>query len=324
MFGGLLPGKVTWREGRSGNSPSIFTVQRCGQSDAWESKITTSNRQVCASCSPTFATHAPGYFREERGPWRPAPPPGCLFRLSQLGRRSKFCIRASNARNLITSRQKMDSITELPPAHIPLSSFPAATALAAQGVSRPPSPSSDKQSPYSTRPPSPNYLYLESGASSVIDYDSSYPPTPSEPASRDSSWGPPGTRSASRSKDPLFKRSLRGEENRNSLLSRWLGTTVREEEEERRGRRLSIGEAMGASVTGAPLQPSAKGKRWTTSREGAQKILAFAMIGLVGMNDSATGANVSRDSWRPNERIVVADTFPLPALIHAGILWGVL
>ncbi|KAM0753735.1 MFS general substrate transporter [Meredithblackwellia eburnea MCA 4105] len=168
-------------------------------------------------------------------------------------------------------------ILEPPKAHIPLSSFPAASPLHVQGISRPPSPSSTPQTPVPSRPPSPSRPELHETYS--ID-DISYPPT-----SNSSFVRPSNSRSVSRSKDPFFKRvHAVGRGGKLSFLP-WLRRT---HETPHRGR---TGFLEGESSNALVVSPS-KSMRWPLSRERAQMIVAFCMIGLVGMNDSATGANL--------------------------------
>ncbi|KAK4704923.1 hypothetical protein P7C70_g1288, partial [Phenoliferia sp. Uapishka_3] len=187
----------------------------------------------------------------------------------------------------------MPILTQLPRAYVLASSFPAATAPSAQGISRPPSPTTpsalESQSPADSRSPSPAFAQRDISTSPAINRQVSYPPFPSADSSRASSWRP-SSRSTSRSKDPLFKRVERAGKPAGKPLFSWLRASQVEEEEDR-GRQL--GDAR--SITSNQASRESGSANGTMSRERAQMVIAFCLIGLVGMNDSATGANVSSD-----------------------------
>ncbi|GAA5824229.1 hypothetical protein JCM3770_004339 [Rhodotorula araucariae] len=162
--------------------------------------------------------------------------------------------------------------------------------------------SSPLSSPFPSRPPSPSPAASPTHARA---YPYPYPYTPEISATPTPASSAPASRSASLSKDPLLKArgARRGSPLEGGVLA-WL--------------RAALGRADGRSVDGAaavelhergrahPRRMSAgtveraqaqvahgKGKRLgTMSRERAQLSVAFAMIVLVGMNDSATGANL--------------------------------
>ncbi|GAA6003239.1 MFS transporter [Rhodotorula paludigena] len=161
-------------------------------------------------------------------------------------------------------------------------------------------PPSSPSSPFPSRPPSP---------SSRVSY--AYPSTPDIASTRESSTAPPSTRSASHSKNPLLKRPRRhGRRAEGQGWLAWLlggvkghGKASPQELElgETRGRRFSAGQAEAATPSAASARAAARAattgsgakKGWMT-RERAQLAVAFAMIALVGMNDSATGANLDK------------------------------
>ncbi|GAA5914521.1 hypothetical protein JCM8208_005378 [Rhodotorula glutinis] len=191
-----------------------------------------------------------------------------------------------------------------------LPSPPTAAHLPKSPAARDDSPSSAPGSPFPSRPPSPStghrtaYAYPQ-----TPDLASAYRPAssvrdPSAPASAATS------RATSLSKDPLLKpRPRRGSIRAQGAqgVSAWLRRALKRDErdsqalelEERgRSRRLSGGQAERAAAAaefGAEHAASAVkvgGKKLKMSRERAQFVCAFAMIALVGMNDSATGANL--------------------------------
>ena len=192
-------------------------------------------------------------------------------------------------------------LAQLPRAHLLALAFPAATALAAQGVSRPASPSAQSRSPSFSRSPSPTLAgRTGSGESSAIELDA-FPPTTTQSggsSSRATSWGPSTRRS--RSQDALCKEAFRDSSEMGNPLLRWLWITRPNEVEleEERGRQL--GRLAVAQLDELPVCSRSGGKNWILSREKAQLVVSFCMIALVGMNDSATGANVS--SFAGNER----------------------
>ncbi|GAA5982327.1 hypothetical protein JCM10908_006600 [Rhodotorula pacifica] len=139
-----------------------------------------------------------------------------------------------------------------------------------------------------------------------------YPQTPdlSYPPSMSANSSPAPSRSGSHSKDPLLKRQ------RASInpLKQWLTAgggggrhlSATHELEERGRRRLSnsqveanpreavrrMASQQSETFTRSSSGKAEKGPWWKISREMAQRIVGFGMIALVGMNDSATGANL--------------------------------
>lgn len=181
-------------------------------------------------------------------------------------------------------------------------------------------PSSEPPSPFPSRPPSP----ASPAAKTRVSY--AYPPTPdilspTVPSFPPSLVGstPAQSRSGSLSKNPLLKRAHghgRGEDR--SALRRWIGhafgtradkarSDAVELEEQLRGRparRVSVGQAeaeLAAEVELAAEAEKSRRTRWKWTRERAQLAVGFAMIALVGMNDSATGANL--DSMQAHYRV---------------------
>ncbi|GAA5837894.1 hypothetical protein JCM11251_004691 [Rhodosporidiobolus azoricus] len=183
-----------------------------------------------------------------------------------------------------------------------LPSVPTAAHLASQASKHSHSSSPPITSPISSRPPSP-----------VQRVSYAYPETaPSTPAS-----SAPPSRSASHSKNPLLKRQREPPASSNGVagfFASLLGGTYKsnhgqEELElaERRGRRVSMGQVEaafderrraelqragrdGASSVTSPTKEKLPWYKMNKAR--AQLIVSFAMIALVGMNDSATGANL--------------------------------
>ncbi|SCZ89509.1 BZ3500_MvSof-1268-A1-R1_Chr1-1g01226 [Microbotryum saponariae] len=209
----------------------------------------------------------------------------------------------------------MDLPTPPSQAHIPASAFPAATPPHAQGAAAMGTPPlSPFESPNVSRPPSPT-----TAASSTMLFD---------PYSRSSSKNrllDHHERSLSRGKDPAYKLQLQKQQRSRasaSLLSKLVALlpssdTANSTGPHTRGRRRSIShEAAGEEielgnlhVVGAPMTlhstaaslrsvktssatHSAARQGWFT-RDRAQLYIAFAMIFMVGSNDSATGANLS-------------------------------
>ncbi|SGY59944.1 BQ5605_C007g04364 [Microbotryum silenes-dioicae] len=200
-------------------------------------------------------------------------------------------------------------------AHIPASAFPAATPPQAQGAAAMGTPPlSPFESPNVSRPPSPT-----TAASSTMLFD---------PYSRSSSMKrllDHHERSLSRGKDPAYKLQPQKQQRSrapSSLLSKLvalltLSDTAASTGPHTRGRRRSISHAAAGEeielgnlhVVGAPMTlhstaaslrsvktssatHSAARQGWFT-RDRAQLYIAFAMIFMVGSNDSATGANLS-------------------------------
>ncbi|SCV71363.1 BQ2448_2951 [Microbotryum intermedium] len=204
----------------------------------------------------------------------------------------------------------MDLPTPPLQAHIPASAFPATTTPHAQGAAAFGTPPlSPFGSPNVSRPPSPT-----TAASSTMLFDH---------YSRSNSTNRliEHERSMSRSKDPQFKQQQRRSRPSASLLSKLVAllpssTSAEAAESHPRGRRRSISHAAGEEielghlrVAGAPMAlhssaaslrsskttsatHSAARQGWFT-RDKAQLCIAFAMIFMVGSNDSATGANLS-------------------------------
>ncbi|GAA5981623.1 hypothetical protein JCM11641_003920 [Rhodosporidiobolus odoratus] len=175
---------------------------------------------------------------------------------------------------------------------------PTAAYIAPSGVRTPHEVSSPpSSSPFPSRPPSPN---------SRVAY--AYPTTePSTPSLTQSSN--PASRSASHSKNPLLKRDR--QRNQPGWLARLFGQSpdVQKEDnlelEERRGRRLSVSQieaaldaenrrvgGRGAPEPAASVKSAEKLPWWKMNKQRAQLAVSFCMIALVGMNDSATGANL--------------------------------
>ncbi|GAA6008799.1 hypothetical protein JCM10207_001728 [Rhodosporidiobolus poonsookiae] len=159
-------------------------------------------------------------------------------------------------------------------------------------------------SPISSRPPSPS--------GQRISY--AYPVTPSVGTSAAPSAA--ASRSGSLSKDPLLRR----QRNRGGVAGwfrRFLADTGSQQEShelgERRGRRLSAAQVEAAldrnreredarrAVKAQAASAAEKGPWWKLSKERQQLVVAFAMIALVGMNDSATGANL--DSMQEHYKV---------------------
>ncbi|GAA5895004.1 hypothetical protein JCM5296_000935 [Sporobolomyces johnsonii] len=181
-----------------------------------------------------------------------------------------------------------------------------ASSLAAPIQNLPTPPDSTVASPAGSTPASPT----------AQNVSFAYPPsTVEQPSTAPSSAA--ASRSASLSKDPLFKRRRTAafDRGRRSPWD-WVGGLFRSQKNEgielreSRGRRLSVGQVEAAleaerrrtreTATELARTPSRKSvqssqeegnKSWFT-KEKAQLAVAFAMVGLVGMNDSATGANL--------------------------------
>ncbi|GAA5893322.1 hypothetical protein JCM6882_008004 [Rhodosporidiobolus microsporus] len=181
-----------------------------------------------------------------------------------------------------------------------LPSPPTAAYLASQADPHAHSFSPPISSPVSSRPPSP-----------VQRVAYSYPETaPSTPGT-----SVPPSRSASHSKNPLLKKQ-RGRPASSGVAGylarlfggRGEGNQGREDVElEFRGRRISVGQVEAAfdDRRRAELRREARGNTasvsssekeklpwWKMNKARAQMVVSFAMIALVGMNDSATGANL--------------------------------
>lgn len=171
-----------------------------------------------------------------------------------------------------------------PPAFSPASAVQSSNPFDTPPVSRPPSP---------TLP----HPLLDS----LVDAERLQASGASTPAtSRASSW----SRSGSHSKDPLFKKTQIVRQGTWGALKQ-LSPFGAKGKEEPRGRRLSTnaGEMemrSGIRVAMGEVEGMTGGKRRTLpmSRDRAQMVVAFLMIALVGMNDSATGANVSSNERR--------------------------
>ncbi|GAA6032438.1 hypothetical protein JCM8097_008175 [Rhodosporidiobolus ruineniae] len=166
-------------------------------------------------------------------------------------------------------------------------------------------PLSSPSSPFPSRPASPTHRTAYA-----------YPTTPSV----GQSTAPP-SRSESRSKEPLFKRERRRAKEGSSWFSRLFGQQGPAQEavelEERRGRRLSssqieaafernraadaVSQRSGRTAVTTAVSVKEKGPWWRLTRERAQLVVGFAMIILVGMNDSATGANL--DSMQEHYKV---------------------
>ncbi|KAG0654602.1 hypothetical protein C6P46_001577 [Rhodotorula mucilaginosa] len=126
----------------------------------------------------------------------------------------------------------------------------------------------------------------------------SYPPSTAAASLKSGSATP---RSGSLSKDPLLKRQQQQRRGGSGLLTQWFTKGISHEEDRGR-RRLSSSqvEAAAAPSGGESLTSRDSVRRiaasrrpwWHISREMAQRIVGFGMIALVGMNDSATGANL--------------------------------
>lgn len=71
----------------------------------------------------------------------------------------------------------------------------------------------------------------------------------------------------------------------------------------RSGIRTAMGEVEGRSA--------GRGRTLPMSRDRAQMVVAFLMIALVGMNDSATGANVRRSKVERGERELMRGSLPV-------------
>ncbi|BGP43687.1 hypothetical protein JCM10449v2_007732 [Rhodotorula kratochvilovae] len=166
--------------------------------------------------------------------------------------------------------------------------------------------SSPLSSPFPSRPPSPSQPPTSQGAEPRTAYAYPYTPDLSSAAHTPASSAP-ASRSASLSKDPLLKPrarrgSLRGQGAQG--VSAWLraalsrdgksegGGELELEERGRAARRMSAGTAERASVHGGGEGAQRQKRGLRMSKERAQLVVAFAMIALVGMNDSATGANL--------------------------------
>ncbi|GAA5830612.1 hypothetical protein JCM3766R1_002781 [Sporobolomyces carnicolor] len=149
-------------------------------------------------------------------------------------------------------------------------------------------PISSPSSPHSTAPPSPSAIEHE-----PFEYPaSSYPPS-SAPASRSSS------------KNPLFKKELNRSRRRNAsdnLGWSWISNLFSSEKplrsedvelEESRGRRRRSGSVSKDALDTQSVSGSgpAKSRRWFT-KEKSRLAVSFAMIALVGANDSSTAASL--------------------------------
>ncbi|BGP35596.1 hypothetical protein JCM10296v2_007437 [Rhodotorula toruloides] len=170
-------------------------------------------------------------------------------------------------------------------------------------------PSSAPSSPFPSRPPSP----VSPATKARVSY--AYPPTPEvHSPSLGGSLGstPAQSRSGSLSKNPLLKRAHgqgRGEDH--SALRRWIGHALGVKKDRARSDALELEEQLrgrSAARRGPELAAEAelaaqttRKPRWKWTRERAQLAVGFAMIALVGMNDSATGANL--DSMQAHYRV---------------------
>ncbi|GAA5960836.1 hypothetical protein JCM21900_002299 [Sporobolomyces salmonicolor] len=185
-----------------------------------------------------------------------------------------------------------------------LPSPPTAAYLASSTAAPLPTPpDSTVASPFGSTPPSPT----------AEEQSLAYPFSTAEQPSTVSSSAA-ASRSASRSKDPLFKRRRTAAGGRGPAWPwGWVQGLFKGEKDEEielresRRRRLSVGQVEAAleaerrrtretvaELARTPSRksvPLSKEKSWLT-KEKAQLAVAFAMVGLVGMNDSATGANL--------------------------------
>ncbi|GAA5946674.1 hypothetical protein JCM10213_004650, partial [Rhodosporidiobolus nylandii] len=172
-------------------------------------------------------------------------------------------------------------------------------------LSSPPTPSS----PFPSRPPSPTSRVSYA-------YPATEPPTPSI-----AQTSAPASRSASHSKNPLLKRRRSSQRKGvagwfGRLLDGGKGDQKQEnvEMEDRGRRRLSVGQveaALDANRKEELRRAEQGSKASVTSREKipwykmtrqrAQLAVSFGMVALVGMNDSATGANL--DSMQDHYRV---------------------
>ncbi|CEQ42750.1 SPOSA6832_04601 [Sporobolomyces salmonicolor] len=188
-----------------------------------------------------------------------------------------------------------------------LPSPPTAAYLASSTAAPLPTPpDSTVASPFGSTPPSPR----------AQEHSLAYPLSPAEQPSTVSSSAA-ASRSASRSKDPLFKRRRTAAGGRGPAWPwGWVQGLFKGEKDEEielresRRRRLSIGQVEAAleaerrrtreTVAELARTPSrqsvplsqVEGRKYWLTKEKAQLAVAFAMVGLVGMNDSATGANL--------------------------------
>ncbi|GAA5932359.1 hypothetical protein JCM1841_000858 [Sporobolomyces salmonicolor] len=188
-----------------------------------------------------------------------------------------------------------------------LPSPPTAAYLASSTAAPLPTPpDSTVASPFGSTPPSPT----------AQEHSLAYPlSTAGQPSTVSSSAA--ASRSASRSKDPLFKRRRTAAGGRGPAWPwGWVQGLFKGEKDEEielresRRRRLSIGQVEAAleaerrrtreTVAELARTPSrqsvplsqVEGRKYWLTKEKAQLAVAFAMVGLVGMNDSATGANL--------------------------------
>lgn len=168
-----------------------------------------------------------------------------------------------------------------------------------------PSSSSEPSSPFPSRPPSP----VSPATKTRVSY--AYPPTPEiHSPSLGGSVGstPAQSRSGSLSKNPLLKRAHgQGRVEDRGALRRWIGHALEGKKDRARSDALELEEQLRGRSTarrgsaGQAEAELARRPRWKWTRERAQLAVGFAMIALVGMNDSATGANL--DSMQAHYRV---------------------
>ncbi|GAA5869215.1 hypothetical protein JCM3774_003982 [Rhodotorula dairenensis] len=192
---------------------------------------------------------------------------------------------------------------------VSLPECPTAAHLSDDSKSRPASPLSASDAPAHSAAAAPrptSYAYPQTPELSTL----SYPPS-SAVSSVQSTPAP--SRSGSHSKDPLLKAQNRNRQQQSSGIKQWFFNSSgsnkgrlggQHELEERGRRRLSASRLEGDAGSHLSSRDSirrmvattetAEAKRpwWRISREMAQRIVGFGMIALVGMNDSATGANL--------------------------------